>query len=239
VTSLRQADLRPLLRSVVDGQRFPDPAEASPDGLLAWGGDLSADRLVAAYASGIFPWFDEPPILWFSPDPRTVLLPADLHVGRSLRKRLASGRYEVRYDADFAGVIRACAETPRPGQSGTWITPEMIDAYCALHELGLAHSAESYEEGVLVGGCYGVSLGRAFFGESMFAHRADASKVAFASLVRRLERWDFAFVDCQLRNPHVARFGAVDWSRDRYLAELERALDAPTWLGSWSEPAAT
>jgi leucyl/phenylalanyl-tRNA--protein transferase len=235
VTPLRQADLRPLVRSVVRMQRFPDPSEATEDGLLAWGGDLSADRLVAAYASGIFPWFDEPPILWFSPDPRTVLVPSRLHVGRSLRKRIASGRYQVRYDADFAGVIRACAEAPRPGQSGTWITPEMIDAYCALHELGLAHSAESYEDDELVGGCYGVSLGRAFFGESMFAHRSDASKVAFVTLVRRLEGWDFAFVDCQLRNPHVARFGAVDWPRARYLAALERALDAPTWVGSWGD----
>ena len=234
MTPLREVDLHEMLREVMQTQAFPDPRGAEPSGLLAWGGDLSVDRLLSAYASGIFPWFDDPPILWFSPDPRMVLEPAGLHVGRSLRRRIASQEYEVRFDADFAGVIRACSETPRPGQDGTWITSEMIDAYCALHELGFAHSAESYRDGELMGGCYGLSLGRAFFGESMFAHGTDASKVAFAALVHRVEEWGFDFVDCQLHTDHLASLGAVEWSRERFLTALERALDAPTRLGSWS-----
>jgi leucyl/phenylalanyl-tRNA--protein transferase len=235
--TLRQVDLTELLRRVVHAQPFPEPDEASDGGLLCYGGDLTVDRLLSAYASGIFPWFDEPPILWFSPDPRMVLVPSELHVAKSLRKRIDSGRYEVRFDHDFESVIRACAATPRPGQDGTWITPEMIDAYCELHALGFAHSAESYEDGELAGGCYGLSLGRAFFGESMFAHRTDASKVAFVTLVRRCQAWDFDFVDCQLHTPHLERFGAVEWPRARFVEALARALDAPTWLGSWAAAA--
>ncbi len=231
---LREVDVADMLRSLIRMQPFPDPREASPEGLLAWGGDLSAERLLSAYASGIFPWFNEPPILWFSPDPRMVLLPAELHVGRSLRRRIDSGRYALRFDTDFEGVIRACAATPRPGQDGTWITPEMIDAYCKLHELGFAHSSEAYEDGDLVGGCYGLSLGRAFFGESMFAHRSDASKVAFAALAKRTETWGFDFIDCQLHTDHLARFGAREWPRERFLEVLARALDAPTRVGSWT-----
>ena len=234
VTAGRDADLRGLLSECVARLPFPDPRGADPRGLLAWGGDLSAERLVSAYASGVFPWFDEPPILWFSPDPRMVLSPSDLHVGRSLRRRLASREYTVRFDHDFESVIRACAETPRPDQDGTWIGAEMIDAYCELHRLGLAHSAEAYFEGALVGGCYGVSLGRAFFGESMFAWRSDASKVAFVELVRQLEVWGFAFVDCQLHTDHLARFGAVEWARDEFLAALARALEGPTRRGAWT-----
>lgn len=237
MNALREVDLRELLADVVRANPFPDAEAAQEGGLLAWGGDLSVDRLLSAYATGVFPWFDEPPILWFSPDPRMVLVPRALRVSRSLRRRIASGEFEVHYDRDFEAVIRACAATPRPGQSGTWITPEMIDAYVALHELGFAHSAESYLDGELVGGCYGLSLGRAFFGESMFAHRSDASKVAFATLVRRLEQWGFDFVDCQMHTDHLARFGAVEWPRDRFLAALRRALEAPTRLGSWRENA--
>jgi leucyl/phenylalanyl-tRNA--protein transferase len=230
----REVDLRAMLREVVSAQPFPDPREAESSGLLAWGGDLSVDRLLSAYATGVFPWFDEPPILWFSPDPRMVLLPSELHVGRTLRREIDSGRYEVRFDTDFAGVIRACAETPRPGQDGTWITAEMIEAYCELHEHGIAHSAEAWLDGELAGGCYGLSLGRAFFGESMFARRTDASKVAFIALVRRTGAWGFDFIDCQLHTDHLARFGAALWPRERFLDALARSLDGPTRLGPWT-----
>jgi len=237
VTALEEIDLSGLLRDLVVAQPFPDPREADPRGLLAWGGDLSVERLLSAYASGIFPWFDEPPILWFSPDPRMVLVPSDLHVGRSLRRAVERGAYRVRFDSDFRGVIRACAETPRPGQCGSWITAEMVEAYCELHELGFAHSVEAYEGERLVGGCYGIALGRGFFGESMFAHRSDASKVAFVQLVRRLEAWEFDFVDCQLHTPHLERFGATNWERGRFLDALRHALDAPTRRGSWRDVA--
>lgn len=234
VTEPRDVDLRDRLATCRRESPFPDPGQAEPRGLLAWGGELSAERLLSAYASGIFPWFDEPPILWFSPDPRVVLLPSQLHVGRTLRRRIAAREYTVRFDTDFESVIRACSETPRPGQEGTWIGSDMIDAYCELNRLGVAHSAEAYFEGELVGGCYGLSLGRAFFGESMFARRGDASKVAFVELVHQLEEWAFDFVDCQLHTDHLARFGAVEWPRARFLEALARALDGPTRLGRWS-----
>lgn len=214
---------------------FP-PVEASdPSGLLALGGDLSPERLLLAYSEGIFPWYSEgQPILWHSPDPRCVLVPAELRVSRSLAKTLRRGRFEVRLDTAFADVIRACAEIPRPEQDGTWITPEMQQAYCTLHRLGFAHSAEAWEEGRLVGGLYGVSLGSAFFGESMFALTSDASKVAFAVLVRQLERWGFALIDCQLHTDHLARFGARPWPRARFLQALERCLASETRRGAWS-----
>lgn len=222
---------------MLDGLRgacsFPDPAAADARGLLAYGGDLSPERLLAAYASGIFPWFDEPPILWFSPDPRMVLLPGEFHVGRSLRRNVERERYAVCFDRDFEAVIRACAQTPRPDQDGTWITEDMIGAYCELHELGFAHSVEAYEDGELVGGCYGVSLGSAFFGESMFAHRSDASKVAFVHLVRRLVDWDFDFIDCQVHTDHLESLGARLWDRSSFLTALEHALTSATRVGSW------
>lgn len=233
--AVRSARLDALVRDCRERFPFPDVRDASPRGLLAYGGDLSPERLVSAYASGVFPWYDEPPILWFSPDPRMVLVPGELHVGRTLRRALERGRYAVRFDTDFEGVMRACASAPRPGQDGTWITPEMIDAYVRLHELGLAHSAEAWEDERLVGGCYGVSLGAAFFGESMFARRSDASKVAFATLVQHLERSGCALVDCQMHTAHLARFGAREWPRDAFLEALERALDAPTRVGPWTE----
>ena len=212
---------------------FPDPDEADEYGLLAWGGDLSAGRLLAAYASGIFPWFDEPPILWFSPEPRAVLAPSEVHVGRSLAKTLRKAPYELRLDTAFEQVIHQCARVPRPGQAGTWITPEMIAAYCTLHEQGYAHSAEAWLEGELVGGLYGISLGGAFFGESMFALAADASKVVFVALARQFEAWNFHFIDCQLENEHVERLGAKAWTRQAYLRALERTLELPTRRGAW------
>ena len=212
---------------------FPDPNEAE-EGLLAVGGDLSPERLLVAYASGIFPWYSEgQEILWHSPDPRVVLLPQDLHVPRSLAKVMRRGRFEVRLDSAFSEVVRACAEVERPDETGTWITADMQAAYRRLHELGFAHSAEAWEDGALAGGLYGVTLGGAFFGESMFAARPDASKVAFATLVAQLVAWDFDLIDCQMETPHLARFGAVAWPRPRFLAALERTLQKPTRRGTW------
>jgi leucyl/phenylalanyl-tRNA--protein transferase len=220
---------------------FPDPNLADDDGLVAYGGDLHPQRVLTAYAQGIFPWphHEDWPILWFSPNPRLVLLPADLHVSRSLRKTLKQCRFEVRFDTAFARVVQACATTKRPGQQGTWITTDMIQAYCTLHELGFAHSVEAWGDEKLLGGVYGVSLGAAFFGESMFAHRADASKVAFVQLVWQLRAWNFHFVDCQIYSPHLARFGAVAWSRRRFLQALDKALQVPTRRGRWEMSAAT
>ncbi len=212
---------------------FPDPDRANADGLLAYGGDLEPERLLAAYAQGIFPWYESPPILWYSPDPRALLFPDDLLINRSLAKNLRRHRFSVSMDTDFRSVIEACARAPRPGQSGTWINSDMIEGYCALHELGFAHSVEARLEGDLVGGIYGVSLGAAFFGESMFSRRSDASKVALVALVRRMEAWGFRFLDCQAHTPHTERLGAVLRSRDDFLAQLGEALEAPTWCGTW------
>jgi leucyl/phenylalanyl-tRNA---protein transferase len=216
---------------------FPEPREAEPDGLLAVGGDLSPERLLQAYAAGIFPWFSEGnPILWWSPDPRMVLLPERMHVPRSLARTLRRGRYEVRADTAFSQVIRRCADAPRPGQDGTWITDEMVFAYERLHRLGFAHSFEAWEGGALAGGLYGVSLGAAFFGESMFSERPDASKAAFARGVEWLGSWGVELVDCQVRTEHLARFGAREMARDEFLDRLGRALSKPTRQGRWELP---
>lgn len=213
---------------------FPPPDRADPDGLLGVGGDLRPERLILAYSMGIFPWYSEGlPILWFSPDRRMVLEPTELRVGRSLRKSLRRRPYEITLDQAFGQVIRACATVPRPRQEGTWITNEMIDAYEALHHRGLAHSVEAWHQGQLVGGLYGVSLGSAFFGESMFALRPDASKIAFVHAVEQLRRWSFHFVDCQVTTAHLTRFGAVEWDRVDFLARLKRALLCPTRVGQW------
>ena len=214
---------------------FPPPEEAEPSGLLAVGGDLCPERLLLAYSMGIFPWYDEEqPILWHSPDPRHVLLPSDLAVSRTLRRALKRAAFEVTLDTAFEDVIRACAEGPRKNDPGTWITNDMIDAYCRLFELGFAHSAESWQDGELAGGLYGVSLGGCFFGESMFARRTDASKVAFVTLVRQLAAWDFDFIDCQVYTEHLARLGATPWSRHRFLEQLDASLARPTRRGRWS-----
>jgi leucyl/phenylalanyl-tRNA--protein transferase len=219
---------------------FPDPNDADQDGLLAYGGDLRPQRLLLAYAQGIFPWPAEAtwPLLWFSPDPRMILLPTALHVSRSLRKAINKGLFEVRFDTAFAQVIHACATTPRRHEQGTWITTAMQQAYCTLHTLGFAHSVEAWADGVLVGGLYGVSLGAAFFGESMFTQRSGASKVAFVHLVQQLAAWDFHFVDGQLYTPHLASFGAVPWPRQRFLRALQEALQVPTRRGPWTQPPA-
>lgn len=220
---------------------FPRPELAGEDGLLAVGGDLRPERLILAYRMGIFPWYDEGlPIMWHSPDPRMVLEAGSLHVGRSLAKTLRRGPYEIRLDTAFREVLQACAEAPRPGQSGTWITDEMMDAYGVLHELGLAHSAEAWSDGELVGGLYGVSLGAAFFGESMFARAPDASKLAFVTLVRQLDRWGIGLIDCQVHTDHLARFGATEWPRARFLPALAASLRLqPTRRGAWHLDAKT
>jgi leucyl/phenylalanyl-tRNA--protein transferase len=219
---------------LADALAFPPPEEAEPSGLLAVGGDLSPDRLLLAYSMGIFPWpLVEKPLLWFSPDPRMVLEPRELVVSRSLHKRLRRGDYTVRLDSAFDRVVQRCAEIPRRGEAGTWITGDMAQAYTRLHELGFAHSAEAWQDDELVGGLYGVSLGASFFGESMFADRPDASKVAFVALVRQLDAWGFALVDCQVHTEHLARFGAKEWSRRRFLTALRRSLEAPTRRGAW------
>ena len=216
---------------------FPDPNEADAEGLVAWGGSLDPRRVLAAYAQGIFPWpYDaDSPILWFSPDPRMVLRPADLHVSRSLQRTIKKQRFDVRFDTSFDQIIRQCATVKRPGQRGTWITKDMIRAYERLYEMGVAHSAEAWSEEKLVGGLYGVSLGAAFFAESMFTLSPNASKVAFVHLVRQLHAWDFHLLDCQMETQHLARFGATPWPRARFLKALEKALEEPTRKGLWRQ----
>ena len=221
-------------RRCVQEWNFPNPRDADADGLLAVGGDLRAERLLSAYARGIFPWYDVEPILWFSPDPRWILEPTQIRVSRSLRRSVRGDRFSVTLDTAFEEVIAACARVPRPGQDGTWITPEMIAAYVELHRRGYAHSVEAWREGQLVGGAYGVSLGRAFFGESMFALENDASKVAFVGLVRQLRAWDFDFIDCQVHTEHLERLGARECARDRFLDRLAAALEVPTRVGHWT-----
>lgn len=218
---------------------FPPASEAEPSGLLAVGGDLSSQRLLAGYAAGIFPWYEDPqPILWFSPDPRWLLLPSELHVPRRLARRLRQNKLEVTFDQAFDRVIRGCASVPRAAGQGTWITPDMLDAYQQLFALGFAHSAEAWQAGELVGGVYGVSLGGAFFGESMFTLRPDASKVALVTLVRQLAEWGFDFLDCQVHTPHLEKLGARAWPREAFLRALDRALRRETRRGPWpSDPA--
>ncbi len=211
-----------------DSIAFPDPNEAEDDanGLVAIGGDYSPARLVAAYSQGIFPWpYDEhEPIYWCSPNPRFVLMAEDLHVPKSLVKTLRKGLFDYRVDTAFADVIRACAAVPRPGQDGTWITGALIDGYCELNRLGLAHSFEAWQDGRLVGGFYGVALGPCFFGESMFAHVPDASKCTFVTFARRLFDAGCPWIDCQSYTDHFARFGAREIPRETYLKLLHSAL---------------
>lgn len=207
----------------------PDTALAQPNGLLAAGGDLSPAWLLAAYRQGIFPWYAAgEPILWWSPDPRMVLYPHELRVTRSLAKVLRNRPYTIRWDSAFREVIEGCA-APRPGAAGTWITPEMIEAYCRLHALGYAHSVETWIDGALAGGLYGVALGRVFFGESMFTRVRDASKIAFVHLVHALEHAGFGLIDCQMKTAHLASLGAREIPRREFLAELARLVPlAPT-----------
>jgi leucyl/phenylalanyl-tRNA--protein transferase len=214
---------------------FPPP-EHAVEGLLAVGGDLSPERLLLAYRSGIFPWYDEGlPILWHSPDPRCVLVLERIHIGRTLRRVIAKRTYEVHFDGAFERVIRACKSTPRAGQDGTWITDEMEEAYLRLFRMGYAHSVEAWQSGELVGGLYGVSLGRMFFGESMFSLRDNASKVALVALAERVSQWGFRIIDAQVATPHTLALGAEEWQRARFLDVLREELAHPTRRGSWAK----
>ncbi len=214
---------------------FPPPEMAEPSGLLAIGGNLSPERLLKAYTRGIFPWYSpEDPLLWWSPDPRTVLFPEEFHCPRRLERTVRQHRFEIRTDTVFKQVIEACATIPRQHEKGTWITREMQAAYIQLHLEGFAHSIETWQDNQLVGGLYGVSLGRCFFGESMFSQVSNASKTALAVMVQKLIGWNFDFIDCQFQTEHLSRFGTREISRRRYLRLLERALQNPTKRGNWS-----
>jgi leucyl/phenylalanyl-tRNA--protein transferase len=223
----------PIFRLVED-PIFPPPDYADPSGLLAVGGDLSSERLLEAYRLGIFPWYsDDQPILWWSPDPRLTLDLADFKISRSLGKTLRRGRFRVTLDRAFEEVIQACASVSREAQDGTWITQEMQEAYISLHGLGYAHSVETWLGDELAGGLYGVSLGKAFFGESMFHLRTDASKVALATLVEKLRGWGFDFIDSQMTTPHMLKLGAKEVPRRVFLKRLQSALRHPTKRGRW------
>ncbi len=225
-----------MLHWLQPGAPFPPVSAAltEPNGLLAAGGDLSSARLLDAYRHGIFPWFSRgQPVLWWSPDPRMVLFPPELKVRRSLRKTLRNREYEIRADTAFRAVMLACAE-PRAGQDGTWITQEMIAAYCELHEQGAAHSVEMWLGGELAGGLYGVALGRVFYGESMFSRAPDASKIALVHLVRQLERWDFGMIDCQMATAHLASLGAREIPRLVFMRKLQELVNYPGATKRWT-----
>ncbi|WP_456390053.1 leucyl/phenylalanyl-tRNA--protein transferase [Hydrogenimonas sp.] len=216
---------------------FPNPRYAMKEGLLAYGGDLNPDRVLMAYRQGIFPWYNEgDPILWWSPDPRLLLYPEKFKIHRSLRKKLRHGHYKIKLDRNFVDVMRHCANVPRHGQNGTWILPEVVESYSMLHAQGFAHSVEVYdEEDGLVGGLYGVSVGTAFFGESMFSLQPDSSKIALAHMVELAKLWKFDFIDCQIPSDHLIRLGAECVDRDRFLDELEETQKKPGVPGDWRE----
>ncbi len=215
---------------------FPpvETALASPNGLLAAGGDLMPQRLLAAYRQGIFPWYSPgDPILWWSPDPRMLLIPEELKISRSLAKTLRNRDYSIRFDSSFAAVMEACS-APRPGQSGTWINPDMRIAYETLHRMGYAHSVETWIGEELAGGLYGIAIGRAFFGESMFSCERDASKIALVALAQQLRSLDFGLIDCQMHTSHLASMGARDFPRKQFSDLLRELVDFPCTLGSWA-----
>lgn len=216
---------------------FPDPREASDEGLLAYGGDLSPDRIVSAYCLGIFPWYDpaSPDIMWWSPNPRMVLYPDKFRMTKSLKKRITRQEFEIRIDSAFEQVIDKCGKVPRIGQDGTWITEEMQDAYIHLHKLGIAHSVECWQNDKLVGGLYGISLGQMFFGESMFHLVSDASKVAFYHLSELSKTLGFSIIDCQMHTDHLESMGAEEISRESYLQVVEDNPVDKTQRGSWSD----
>jgi leucyl/phenylalanyl-tRNA--protein transferase len=226
-----------MIFQLTDDLLFPPPELAEDDGLLCVGGDLSEDRLLLAYSMGIFPWYsDGYPVMWWSPDPRLVLFPGELKVSRSLRQVLKKDVYKVTMDAAFPEVIRNCAGILRKHDQGTWITPEMRDAYIQLHCSGFAHSVESWLDGELAGGLYGVALGGAFYGESMFSKKSNASKVAFVTLVNQLIKWNFTIIDCQVTTGHLASFGAREIPRSSFIQTLKTALKKPTKKGTWKGP---
>ncbi len=215
----------PVFR-LTESLRFPPCHYAEPDGLLAVGGDLSSNRLLLAYRMGIFPWYSgDMPILWWSPDPRLVLFPGELKVSSSLRRTIRKHLFRTTCDRAFRHVVTKCAEVRRRSGEGTWLVPEMIEAYCGLHLQGHAHSVESWLDGELVGGLYGVALGRVFFGESMFSLRSDASKAALVQLVQWLQQWDYELIDCQVRTEHLKRFGAREIPRSIFLTLVRQGVD--------------
>lgn len=218
-----------LKRNTTD---FPPLHKAlrQPNGLLAMGGDLSSQRLIAAYRHGCFPWYSEgQPLMWWSPDPRTVVFPNQLHIPRSLKKTIKRGTFQITYDTAFARVLSACAE-PRSTDAGTWITPAMQAAYCELHKLGYAHSVEVWHQQQLVGGLYGIAIGQLFFGESMFTRMNDASKVGFVTLAQDLNAAGFVLIDCQMHTEHLARFGAQEINRNEFAKYLAQHLDKPNTM---------
>ena len=213
---------------------FPPLEAASPEGLLAVGGDLNPDRLLSAYRQGVFPWFsDGQPILWWSPDPRAILYPANLHISRSLRKSLRTQDFEVSADRAFDDVIQRCAES-RNAREGTWITSGMQEAYCTLHRMGYAHSVETWQNGQLVGGLYGLAIGKAFFGESMFSQITDASKTALVALTASLTTGGYHFIDCQVVSEHLNSLGAKAVPRYRFSSELKQAVEIPVNETPWN-----
>ncbi|MDR1662603.1 MAG: leucyl/phenylalanyl-tRNA--protein transferase [Azoarcus sp.] len=228
----------PWLRNT-DGFPPPELALREPNGLLCAGGDLTSQRIVRAYINGIFPWYSPgEPILWWSPDPRMALFPGEFRISRTLRKTLRKGGYRVRLDTRFEAVIEACAGTPRPGQAGTWITPEIKAAYVRLHALGYAHSVETWIGEQLAGGLYGIAIGKMFYGESMFARVADASKIAIAHLVRFLGEQGFGLIDCQMRTAHLASLGAREIPRDDFIRCVRTLTAIPPLCGRWPADAA-
>jgi len=215
---------------------FPDPRDANEDGLLAIDGDLSPDRIMLAYSLGIFPWFNEgSDVLWWSPNPRLVLDPQEFKLSKSLKRKVRQKNISVFFDKDFEQVIENCAKTMRKNEEGTWITKDMQTAYIELHELGWAHSVEVYEDNKMIGGLYGISLGKAFFGESMFFKKNDASKVALYYLCQELTKWGFHFIDAQVETDHLISLGAVRIDRDDFLDKLEKAQQSPTCKGKWTK----
>ena len=226
--------LMPLFR-LTDEPVFPSPDLAEEDGLLAIGGDLSEERILRAYSMGIFPWYSEEyPILWWSPDPRLVLMPEELKISRSLRQTIKKGMFTVTFDTAFDEVIRNCSEVHRNNEGSTWITREMREAYTRLYQEGFAHSVESWYGGELAGGLYGIALGGAFFGESMFTLRSNASKIAFVRLVQTLVKWKFSLIDCQVTTEHLMGLGAREIPRCRFMAMLRKAVELPTRRGKWT-----
>jgi leucyl/phenylalanyl-tRNA--protein transferase len=218
---------------------FPAPETANEEGIVCFGGNLSPGMLLSAYRQGLFPWFsDDDPLLWWSPDPRFVVFPAEVHASSSMKKILRQGRFSLRFDTAFREVITACAQTERPWQYSTWITEEMIEAYCAMHDLGYAHSVEAWSEGTLAGGLYGLALGKIFFGESMFSRVSNASKAAFLFLTEVLLRRGFGLIDSQVRTEHVESLGGREIPRAEYLSLLAELLESDTLLGSWRDFAA-
>lgn len=225
-----------MISSTESHSSFPPVENAlrEPNGLLAVGGDLSPQRLLEAYSKGIFPWFNaDEPILWWSPNPRMVLFPEEIKISRSLSKTLKKDHYQIRTDDSFTQVMQACA-SPRKGQAGTWIHPEMIAAYTALHDMGLAHCVETWMDGELVGGLYGVALGQVFFGESMFSRVSDASKIALVHLAKQLQRWEFGLIDCQVKTGHLTSLGAREIPRSEFSQQLDRLIADTKPGNKWS-----